>query len=70
MYYVPDPTSKYLSSLADDAPTAIGLLAGLRIFPAKWARMRQYFQVISPLEYLKIIYDLPTRQLPAGVVHC
>jgi SSS family solute:Na+ symporter len=56
--------------LADDAPPAIGLLAGLRIFSAKWARMRQYFQVISLLEYLKIIYDLPTRQLPAGVVHC
>ena len=41
----------------------LSLLIGLRIFPAKWARMRQYLQVISPLEYLKIRYDLPTQQL-------
>jgi SSS family solute:Na+ symporter len=30
----------------------LSLLVGLRIFPAKWARMRQYFHVISPLEYV------------------
>jgi SSS family solute:Na+ symporter len=41
----------------------LSLLIGLRIFPAKWARMRQHLHVISPLEYLKIRYDLPTQQL-------
>lgn len=41
----------------------LALLSGARIFPAKWARMRQYLHVISPLEYLKLRYDLPTQQL-------
>jgi solute:Na+ symporter, SSS family len=42
---------------------ALALVAGLGIFPAKWARMRQRLNVISPLEYLKIRYNLPTQQL-------
>jgi SSS family solute:Na+ symporter len=42
---------------------ALSLLLGVGIFPAKWARMRQRFHVISPLEYLKIRYNLPTQQL-------
>lgn len=42
---------------------ALSLLLGMWIFPAKWARMRQRFNVISPLEYLKIRYNLPTQQL-------
>jgi len=41
----------------------LSLIIGSRIFPAKWARMRQHLHVISPLEYLKIRYDLPTQQL-------
>ena len=41
----------------------LSLLIGSRIFPAKWSRMREYLHVISPLEYLKIRYDLPTQQL-------
>ena len=41
----------------------LSLLIGSRIFPMKWARMRQHLHVISPLEYLKIRYDLPTQQL-------
>jgi SSS family solute:Na+ symporter len=41
----------------------LSLLIGSRIFPLKWARMRQHLHVISPLEYLKIRYDLPTQQL-------
>jgi SSS family solute:Na+ symporter len=41
----------------------LSLLIGARIFPAKWARMRQYLHVISPLEYLRIRYNLPTQQL-------
>src|ERR1700730_9528493 len=41
----------------------LSLLLGSRAFPAKWARMRQQLHVISPLEYLKIRYDLPTQQL-------
>ncbi|QNI37360.1 sodium:solute symporter family protein [Edaphobacter albus] len=42
---------------------ALSLLLGMGIFPARWARMRQRFNVISPLEYLKIRYNLPTQQL-------
>jgi solute:Na+ symporter, SSS family len=41
----------------------LALLVGSQIFPAKWARMRQHMHVISPLEYLKIRYNLPTQQL-------
>lgn len=41
----------------------LSLLIGSRIFPAKWARMRQLLDVISPLEYLKIRYNLATQQL-------
>jgi SSS family solute:Na+ symporter len=41
----------------------LSLLVGSNIFPAKWARMRQHLHVISPLEYLKVRYDLPTQQL-------
>ena len=41
----------------------LSLLIGSRIFPAKWARLRQHLNVISPLEYLKVRYDLPTQQL-------
>jgi SSS family solute:Na+ symporter len=42
---------------------ALSLLLGVRIFPGKWARMRQRLHVVSPLEYLKIRYNLPTQQL-------
>ena len=42
---------------------SMSLFIGSRIFPNKWARMRQQLQVISPLEYLKIRYDVPTQQL-------
>ncbi|MCU1226533.1 MAG: Na+/solute symporter [Edaphobacter sp.] len=42
---------------------ALSLLFGLALFPAKWVRMRQRLHVISPLEYLKIRYNLPTQQL-------
>lgn len=42
---------------------ALSLLLGLNIFPAKWARMRQRLNVISPLEYLKTRYNLPAQQL-------
>ena len=42
---------------------ALSLLAGVKVFPGKWARMRQQLHVISPLEYLKIRYNVPTQQL-------
>jgi len=42
---------------------ALSLLLGLNVFPGKWARMRQRLNVISPLEYLKTRYNLPTQQL-------
>jgi len=42
---------------------ALSLLVGVQIFPGKWVRMRQQLHVISPLEYLKVRYNLPTQQL-------
>jgi len=45
------------------ASIALSLLAGVAIFPAKWVRMRQRLHVISPLEYLKVRYNLPTQQI-------
>lgn len=45
------------------ASIALALLFGMPIFPGRWVRMRQQFHVISPLEYLKVRYDLPTQQL-------
>jgi solute:Na+ symporter, SSS family len=41
----------------------LALLTGAGIFPAKWTRLREYLHVISPLEYIKVRYDLPTQQL-------
>lgn len=45
------------------ASIALSLIFGIAIFPSKWVRMRQRLHVISPLEYLKIRYSLPTQQL-------
>jgi solute:Na+ symporter, SSS family len=41
----------------------LSLLIGSRVFAPKWARMRQRLDVISPLEYLAIRYDVPIQQL-------
>lgn len=41
------------------------MLVGAFVFTPRWPRLRQRLGVISPLEYLKIRYNLPTQQLLA-----
>jgi solute:Na+ symporter, SSS family len=43
----------------------LALLIGYRIFPPRWARLRQRTGMISPLEYLVVRYNLPTQQVLA-----
>jgi Na+/proline symporter len=49
---------------------AISMLATLKIFPVRWVRLRQKFNIQSPLEYLATRYDVPTQQVMAwsGVI--
>jgi SSS family solute:Na+ symporter len=44
---------------------ALGMLIGYRIFPPRWARLRQRTGLISPLEFLVARYNLPTQQVLA-----
>ncbi len=44
---------------------SIAMFVGARLFAPKWVRLRQYLNMISPLEYLVVRYDLPTQQLLA-----
>ena len=41
------------------------MLVGSFVFVAKWPRLRQRLNVISPLEYLRIRYNVPTQQILA-----
>ena len=43
----------------------LAMLIGYRIFPPRWARLRQRTGMISPLEFLVVRYDLPTQQVLA-----
>ncbi|MBS1800417.1 MAG: Na+:solute symporter [Acidobacteria bacterium] len=42
---------------------SLALLVGSRIFAPKWSRLRQYLNVVSPLEYLKVRYNVPAQQI-------
>jgi SSS family solute:Na+ symporter len=44
---------------------ALAMLIGYRIFPARWARLRQRTGMISPLEFLVVRYNLATQQVLA-----
>jgi Na+/proline symporter len=46
-------------------PVGIAIIVSAGIFPAYWVRLRRNFQVQSPLEYLKIRYNLLTQQVIA-----
>jgi SSS family transporter len=46
-------------------PVALGVILTARIFPARWVRLRQHFNIQSPLEYLSVRYGKGTRQLMA-----
>lgn len=43
----------------------IAMVVGAFLFAPRWPRLRQRLGIISPLEYLKIRYNLPTQQLLA-----
>ena len=43
----------------------IALLIGSNIFPGRWSRLRQRLNIISPLEYLVVRYNLPAQQVLA-----
>ncbi|MBS1823419.1 MAG: Na+:solute symporter [Acidobacteria bacterium] len=42
---------------------SLSLLIGSRIFPERWSRLRQHLHVVSPLEYLKVRYNVPAQQI-------
>jgi len=48
----------------------IGMIATASLFPAYWVRLRKKMHIQSPLEYLKVRYNLPTQQIMAwsGVI--
>ncbi|MGH2565012.1 MAG: sodium:solute symporter family protein, partial [Ginsengibacter sp.] len=49
------------------APVGIAILATAKIFPIYWVRLRKNFQIQSPLEYLKIRYNVLTQQIMAWI---
>lgn len=44
---------------------AIALLVGAALFAPRWPRLRQRFGIASPMEYLRLRYNLPTQQVLA-----
>ena len=51
-------------------PVGVVIIASAKIFPVYWVRLRKNFQIQSPLEYLKVRYNLWTQQIIAwaGVI--
>ncbi len=47
------------------ASIGIALLLGSVLFAPRWSRLRQRLGVISPMEYLRTRYNLPTQQVLA-----
>lgn len=43
----------------------IALLVGAALFAPRWPRLRKRFGIASPLEYLRVRYNLPTQQVLA-----
>lgn len=46
-------------------PVAIVIITTAKIFPVYWVRLRKVLQVQSPLEYLRIRYNVLTQQIVA-----
>lgn len=46
-------------------PVGIVIIASAKIFPVYWVRLRKNFEIQSPLEYLKVRYNLWTQQIIA-----
>jgi len=45
----------------------IAMLATAGLFPVYWVRLRKTLHIQSPIEYLKIRYNLPTQQIIAWI---
>ena len=48
-------------------PVGVVVIASSKVFPVYWVRLRKNFQIQSPLEYLKVRYNLWTQQIIAWV---
>lgn len=46
-------------------PVGVVIIGAAGIFPVYWVRLRKHLQIQSPLEYLKIRYNLLTQQIVA-----
>lgn len=46
-------------------PVGLAIIITAGIFPPYWVRLRKNFKVQSPLEYLKVRYNLTTQQVIA-----
>jgi SSS family solute:Na+ symporter len=46
-------------------PVGIAIIVSAKMFPVYWVRLRKNFQVQSPLEYLRIRYNVLTQQIVA-----
>ena len=46
-------------------PVAVVITGSAKIFPVYWVRLRKNFAIQSPLEYLKVRYNLATQQIVA-----
>jgi Na+/proline symporter len=46
-------------------PVGVVIIASAKVFPVYWVRLRKNFQIQSPLEYLKVRYNLWTQQVIA-----
>ncbi len=46
-------------------PVAVVIVSMAKVFPVYWVRLRQAFQIQSPLEYLSIRYNVLTQQIIA-----
>jgi len=46
-------------------PVGVVIIASAKVFPVYWVRLRKNFQIQSPLEYLKVRYNLWTQQIIA-----
>lgn len=51
-------------------PVSIAVFVGAAVFAPRWARLREKYQIGSPMEYLATRYNVPTQQIMAwsGVV--
>lgn len=46
-------------------PVGVVIIASAKIFPVYWVRLRKNFQIQSPLEYLRVRFNLSTQQIIA-----